>query len=320
MSRLFGPTVRDFSKSESGREFLSRNFAFENFPSPRIPFLSVCRFNDPAMLGSAVDQLTILLIMRLNPKFQFDENILKTRIVRRNKVEKSIRSYLSNGEISDALLEYLFYFGKACQNHFSTTRSRAKINKEGLQDFASELRKIHEQAAKMNWAVQSFFHRGSLIDLENFAVSADLILDSELIEIKTVQQIQHHSEHVAQLFAYFLVSQAPLRKQQDFQINSLGIFYARQGVHLRHSVTELVRFPMGQLKRIAFDFLVKYQAWQDAHKWKDFSKSQIDHVINSHFNSMLRAVVPRPPWLEKALRHASGSKRVKIPDEFLLER
>jgi len=76
---------------------------------------------------------------------------------------------------------------------------------------------------------------------------------------------------------------------------------------------------MNRLKRVAFDFLVEYQTWRDASEWKNFSKSQIEREINSKFNSMMRAVVPRPPWLEKALKYASGSKRIAIPDSFLVD-
>ena len=50
--------------------------------------------------------------------------------------------------------------------------------------------------------------------------------DHALIEIKAVQSGCHHERHLGQLFAYYLVSQAPVERVHPFEIKQLAIYYA----------------------------------------------------------------------------------------------
>jgi hypothetical protein len=317
MSGTFGRTIRDFSKSVVGQELLSRYFWFERFPGPHpSELIQFPQFTDPNLLGAAVDLMLALLVERRNPQFRFDRPAV-TLPDRRTRAGKAIRAYMSGGEVSDEFLNLLIRCGARRQRSFSQLPTIRKPRPS--DDLRVALRRVHDSASRFDWTVRQFLYRGFLTSSTLLSAEADLILDSTLVEVKTVKDIKHHQEHTSQLLAYYLVSQAPVVKQRDFRIDHLGIYYSRQGQFLKCPVSHLIRFPVARLKRCAFDYLVEFQFWRECPAPIGLSKSSTEHLRNLSLRQLLMEVSPSAPWIAEALKRGPKSKRITVPDSFLLD-
>jgi len=69
---LFGPTVRDFSKSEEGRKCLEALFDYEALPKPNLTRVPSSPDLAKDILGRAFEYLLQLLIERQNPNFRLN--------------------------------------------------------------------------------------------------------------------------------------------------------------------------------------------------------------------------------------------------------
>jgi CRISPR/Cas system-associated exonuclease Cas4 (RecB family) len=235
---------------------------------------------------------------------------------------------MTRGELSDGLLDYLVRSAVAHQKSYSIKHGRGK--KIPFIEFQTALKALHTIAIRLDWSAKRLLYHGFLTSLSNFAVRADLIVDDTLVEVKTTKDAQHHSEHVAQLLAYYLVSQSPTRKPCEFQVEELAIYYARHGVFVKRAVAPLLRFPRKHLKRVAFNFLVGFEVWRDYGRLTDVSAERMSKFSDTSFNQTLKAVYPRPDWLAARLEMEAArvqnanaanrrSNKILIPDGFLVD-
>jgi hypothetical protein len=302
---VFGPTVRDYSKSREGRECLETLFKYEALPKPNLPSAPSSAGLSKDILGRAFEYLLQLLIERLNPGFRFESPFQQRLRDGRTKEARSVKHYLQTGEVGDDLLRYLVSLAKERQKAFRITPSKSKrVDQYHLN---AELRRIHGLALALQWRVTSVFHRGWLSNGRVFTAEADLLIDTSLIEIKATEDARRHEEHESQLFAYFLVSQAPVEKPRPLVIDHLGIYYARHGVLLAKSVEELIRFPLSTACRVAFDFWTAFSKWRTAKS----RGTEADAALISNYAllDVLRELDPRPEWAAETL--ANPYTRVK---------
>ena len=327
-SRSHGATIRDYAKSQKGKAFLNEHFNLAKFSRPNlscaVELSSEC---NPNVLGVAFDQLLLFLLQRQSDGVEFEHPLFRVLPDRRCREARNIKHYLTSGKLSDELLDNLVQSAVAHQKSYLPKRGRPK----GISfiEYRTALKSLYDLAMRFSWSAKQFLYHGSLADF--FAVSADFIMDDILVEVKTTKDAHRHSEHIAQLLAYYLVSQSPTRKSHEFQINELAIYYARHGECLRQPVAPLLRFPKKHLKRVAFDFLVGFQFWSDYGCLDGISTRQTREFSDASFNRMLKAVYPRPDWLtdifeaEDSQNQKTGltlrrSRRIQIPDDFLIEK
>ena len=160
---------------------------------------------------------------------------------------------------------------------------------------------------------------------------ADLILDETLFEIKTTRDARCHAEHVAQLLAYYLTSQSPVRKRDTLAINELAIYYARHGFFVKYPIFDLMRFPPRLLVKVAFDFLAEFEFWRICRTLSGLSATQTKALRDASFNETLKSVYPRPAWLLAVLelksipspliflvRPKTRIRRINVPIGFLI--
>jgi hypothetical protein len=328
-SRPFGATIRDYAKSQAGKAFLSEQFNLGEFSCPplqrAVEFPSAC---DPNILGAAFDQLLLFVVERQSKSLKFEHPLLRSLPDRRCSEARNIKRYMTSGELSNGLLDYLVRSAVAHQKSYSIKHGRGKTIP--FIEFQTALKSLHDIAIRLDWSAKQLLYHGFLTSLSNFAVRADLILDDTLVEVKCTKDAQHHSEHVAQLLAYYLVSQSPTRKPCEFQIDELAIYYARHGVLVKRAVASLLRFPKKHLKRVAFDFLVGFEFWREYGRLTEVSAGRMSKFSDTSFNQTLKAVYPRPDWLaarleseaarvQKANAATRQSNRILIPDGFLVE-
>jgi hypothetical protein len=226
-NRPFGSTIRDFSKSLSGREFLDRHFDFSRFPAPELP--EPIAFDSPldsGVLGTAFDQLLLLMVERQNHDFPDWKNTWQHLPNRRNSDACIIKAYLEKGIIGNGLLDYFIRNSQRKQRSFARTSTRGRPASSSALRCA--LHGLHDVAVAMSWSVHRHLARGFLVYSTALAASADLVMDETLVEIKVVKDAAYHSEHVAQLLAYYLTAQAPVHKPRQLIVEHLAIYYARQ--------------------------------------------------------------------------------------------
>ena len=300
---LFGLTVRDFSKSQEGRGNLQELFIYNAIPRPNLTRVSSDRVFDKNILGRAVEYLLQLLIERQNQNFEFGFPLKRHFGDSRTKEAKEIKKYFASGELTDRLLGCLISLGKKRQKAFQRVPSKSKRDdKDGLK---AELRRIHQLGSVLKWNVKDSFYQGWLTDGRVVTAQADLIIDTSLLEVKTVEDARKHDEHLSQLFCYFLLSQAPMRKSGAFKIDELGIYYARHGVLVKQSIPALVQFPLSRVTKIAFDFAVKFSQWR--------TRKELQQEDNNYAMwQIVQELYPRPAWVAKIVeRH-----RKKMQENF----
>jgi hypothetical protein len=265
-----------------------------------------------------VDQMLLLLVEQRNRGFPFISPEKERLADGRCRASRAIKAYLSTGEMTDTLLDQLIRSAARRQRSFSITRTVQKPRPSDA--LRCVLRRIHDSASQFDWTVQQFFYHGFLTSSSLISAEAYLILDSTLAEVKTVADTSHHLEHMSQLLAYYLVSQAPVAKPCNFQIDHLGLYYPRQGQFLKCAVLQVIRFPLGRLTRIAFDFLAEFQLWRECSNPADHSTAWVQRVRNIGLRQVLMEVRPRIPWIVRALKATRDTKPIIIPEDFLLNR
>ena len=321
---MFGPTVRDFSKSQEGRESLQALFNYDAIPSPNLTRISNDTACDKNVLGRAVEYLLQLLIERQNQKFELGFPLKRHFGNSRTKEAKEIKNYFASGELTDSLLDCLISLGKKRQEAFQRDRSKSQKNdKDGLK---TELRRIHQLGSILKWNIKDSFYQGWLTDGRVVTAQADLIIDTSLLEVKTVEDARKHDEHLSQLFCYFLLSQAPMRKLGAFKIDELGIYYARHGVLVKQNIPALVQFPLSHVTKIAFDFAVKFSQWR--------TRKELQREDNNYAMwEVVKELNPRPAWVTKIVekhnrkfvpetfftRKPIQIPKINLPKNFLLE-
>lgn len=177
----------------------------------------------------------------------------------------------------------------------------------------------------LKWNIKDSFYQGWLTDGRVVTAQADLIIDTSLLEVKTVEDARKHDEHLSQLFCYFLLSQAPMRKLGAFKIDELGIYYARHGVLVKQSIPALVQFPLSRVTKIAFDFAVKFSQWRTR---KELQREDSNYALWE----VVKELNPKPAWVTKIVeKHSKNIQenfhsrklpqipKVNLPKNFLLE-
>ena len=316
------PTIRDFSKSREGRLYLGTLFDFEALPPP---ILDICPTNkevNKAVLGRALELALQLVIQRQNRNFDFEISFERGKPDFRTKKGRESKYYLDSGELTGTLLSRVIDLANKQQKSFLVERSRSKFR--ATDALKEELQRVHDVASKLDWSIKKLFFQGR-ISSGFVAANADLILDRCLIETKTTQDAKRHSEHLSQLFTYYLLSQAPVRRSRSFEIDQVGIYYARHGVLIKESVSNLATFPMERIKRVAFDFMLEFSRW----KRRKIGNADEDLTERSAIIEALREVDPPPEWARTALanpykevrtRQSSyvTPRKIQLPSNFLL--
>jgi hypothetical protein len=187
---------------------------------------------------------------------------------------------------------------------------------------------MHQLASKIDWRIEKSFQQDWLTSGHLMTVKPDLVLDKKLLEVKAVKDSKHHNEFLSQLFSYFMMSQSS--QKHPILLNEIGIYYARHGVLTKNKITEVVRFPMAQLKRVAFEFEVEFQYWRDrihpSQPNPQMSPKQIERRRWMSFNEVLSSIHPKPDWLVKALekrfkttKQGLVPQQIQIPANFLID-
>jgi len=303
-------------------------FDYKALPSPNLARIPSNADFAKDVLGRAFEYLLQLLIERQNPEFEFEFPFSRRFRDARTKEARDVKRYMESGEPTDDLLDCLISLGNERQKVFKASGSRSKrVVRDGLK---TELRRIHALASNFRWDIANYFYRGWLTDGRIFTAEADLLLDTALIEVKAAEDARRHAEHESQIFAYFLLSQAPAHKSGPFAVDELGIYYARHGVLIRQRVTELVRFPLNRVTRVAFDFWVEFSRWRTRKSRGEDQKSDANLLNNYAMLDVVGELWPRPEWAAKALsnpykeiKSRSGSyvtpRQILLPHDFLLE-
>jgi hypothetical protein len=322
-SRSFGLTVRDFSKTKAGRDFLTSKFKFEAFPQPNFPALPENKELSSNLLGATFDYLLRLLIESRNTNYKFEAPLNKEC-----KPARAVKEYYKNGILNDALLDSLISLGEKRQRSFASSTNGNNL--AASTALKNELRRIHELAQKLDWRIKTLFQVGWLASGGCMAAQPDLILDCNLYEVKSTKDASHHDEHLAQVFSYYLMTQAPIQKRSQLVLNKIGIYYARHGALVKNKISEAIRFPLIHLKRVAFDFMVEFQYYRDRvhsfQKSDNFPKAELEARQRFSFNDVLKQIHPKPAWLEKSLKErfqytqdGVAEQRIKIPQNFLID-
>ncbi len=295
---------------------MEKLFDYNAFPNPNLsPIPSDVVGVTNNLLGRTFEFILQLVIERQNPNFEF-ETPFRPFGNSTAKKAREIKGYLESGELTDGLIDLMISLAQERQKSFQLISSRAKPTaSDGLKD---ELRRLHKVASNTKWVIKNSFYKGWLTDGRSATAEADMIIDASLIEIKTVKDTRKHDEHLSQLFSYFLLSQAPMRKNGALAIGELGIYYARHGKLIKQNVSTLVRFPLSCVKRVAFGFVVEFLRYQ----LRDDDRAIFEALKELH---------PRPEWFAKILqkRQANSLKafksgvfaktpRIVLPKDFLL--
>jgi hypothetical protein len=304
---LFGPTVRDFSKSHEGRQCLEALFKYQAFPKPKLIPIKNNGVFSKNILGRTFEYLLLLLIERQNKDFDFEFPMKERLRGSKNKVARNIKHYFTYGELTENLLDTLTLLGEKKQKSFQLANSKSK--RDPSNHFKVELRRIHELASILKWTIKDSFYEGWLTDGRMATAKADLIVDSKLIEVKTTEDGQKHDEHLSQLFSYFLLSQAPMRLLGAFTIDEVGVYYSRHGVLVQQNVAELVRFPLNRAAKNAFDFVVEFSRWRTKKTHGD---------DNWALREAVSELCPRPDWATQIL--SNPSRKISLPENFLLKK
>jgi hypothetical protein len=325
-NRPFGATIRDFSKTAVARQFLNSKFRFDAIPHPNLSPIGADENVPPNLLGATFDYLLLLLIERCNPNFIFQVSFSRKLKDGRSKSARALKDYFKTGTLSDALIDELILHGEARQKSFQqSSRGNKLIISDSLR---IELRRMHQLAEKIDWQIEKSFQQGWLTGGHLMNAIPDVVLDSRLIEVKAVKDAKHHDEYLSQVFSYYIMFQFS-QKRHAVSLDDVGLYYARHGVLVKNKITEIIRFPLAHLKRIAFDYEVEFQYWRDkVHPLQpnlQMSATELEQRRWMSFNNVLSSIHPKPDWLERALkkrfkRTKQGvvPQQIKIPKDFLI--
>ena len=154
---LFRPTVRDFSKSKEGRQWLEALFNYNALPNPKPTCISSNAEIAKNLLGKAFEYLLQLVIERQNPSFEFEVPFKRHFGDARTKKVREIKHYFESGEPTDALLDLVISFAQERQKAFQIVRSRSK--RAVQEELKCELRRIHILASNLKWTIKDSFYQ-----------------------------------------------------------------------------------------------------------------------------------------------------------------
>jgi hypothetical protein len=316
------PTIRDFSKSREGREHLSGLFNYDSWPRPSLRSILPNRQISATVLGRAFEIVLRLLIERLNSEFNFPVSLKERELVSRSKHRCLLDDFRRTGELTDDLANHVLRLANLQQKSFKTSRINTKF--QPGDEEVIELRRMYELALRHGWQIQCSFHSGKVAG-GFVAAEVDLLMDGRLIEIKSVENDAKHDEHLSQLFSYFLLTQAPIRSFGSFDVEELGIYYARHGVLVTRPVATLLRFLPQSMKRVAFDFILKFSCWKHMKGCDASDAAECDFAERLALIETLREVRPTPTWAREALKNSfvrsqsghQSPQRIILPNDFL---
>jgi len=301
-------------------------FCYDALSKPNLFSCPTDKNINKAVLGRGFEIVLQLEIERQNPNFAFQTPIRHQFTNFRAKRIREYNQYRQSGQITDAFLEYIISIASKRQQSFLLFDSGTKPTVASA--LKTELRRIHELAAKLNWLISNSFFSGSLAG-GFVAAEADLILDSTLIEIKTTEDAARHNEHLSQLFGYYLISQAPIRSSKVIVVEELGIYYARHGHMIKQRVTNFAKFPQHKLKRAAFDFMLAFSNWSARKLGEANHDTNESRLKRQALVAVLQQMPAEYEWARKTLlehynevrnmRTKTGSLRdISVPKDFLL--
>jgi hypothetical protein len=184
-NRPFGPTVRDFSKTPTARNFLTTKFKFEAIPRPNLSMLQTGEDIPTNLLGATFDYLLLLLIESCNRDFKFEVSFNENFRDGRSKLGRALKDYLKTGTLNDVLIDELISYGEGHQKSFQRSSHRNKLT---ISDsLRNELRRMHLLATKIDWHITKSFHQGWLTSGGCMTGLPDAILDNSLFEVKAVK-------------------------------------------------------------------------------------------------------------------------------------
>lgn len=252
-------TVRDFAKAKEGKEFLRQHFDFSKFPAPKLGSpVELFKGCDAAVVGTAFDILLPLLICRQN-KLKIDPEAQRLYWLS----TKELRTFNKSIELPETFLNLAIK--RAFESHRSFSWATKSPRSRSNQSLREALRLLSKLAGSIKWETVNV----SRASLGTFA-SLDLLLDRTAVEVKTVKDAGHHSEHTAQLISYHLLSRLPSVKKEGVVIDSIGVYYARHGVLTTTSIDDLRRSEKEDLDAVAAKLYESFIRWAVNKRYADY--------------------------------------------------
>lgn len=272
-------------------------------PPPKLSPLVPVRSEHPRRVGTAFDYLLRFHLQSVNPTAQgdrwvaesgvyslsyvrvgsgidpleyFDNPALQERTALAHKCLEEARffhrDYLSTGLLRDDLLvstlrlAELDVIYRAGQDYVSWD-----VLESANSNDVADLRALYEVAQKINWRAEKACFLNPTFNTASPLVGgadADVILDSQLIDIKTTKDIKLDKHYLYQLVGYYLLllldgvtnpgkgggaDEAILYAETISEITELSIYFSRFG-HL-HKIRADELMPPNQLKTFALRFV-----------------------------------------------------------------
>ncbi|MDX1951064.1 MAG: hypothetical protein SFY81_02705 [Verrucomicrobiota bacterium] len=187
---------------------------------------------DVQVIGTSFDNLFPLLIHRRNQIFPVRSNLIFEWLS-----PKQLRDSCKADSLTDVVLNQTIKHAIEKQRSFAYSPTTARPRPS--DNLRRVLRLLCEHAEALPWQASETLFRGSFAS----CVDLDLLIDRTIIEVKTVKDAGHHSEHAAQLFAYYLISGLSVKREKKLIIEKVAIYYGRHGVLAAAPVSALMRFP-----------------------------------------------------------------------------
>lgn len=233
----------------------------ETFPSPKLSIKGNLKAppltQNYSLVGTAFDYLLRFYLEKatneaITKEWIAEESLKRLEEQNRHKEIKKIilaarkehKKYLTTGELSDQLLKTtlllakvdLFYrIGKLDEN-------LEKIDPKDIQDLRNliNLVDLKQFQARSVCLLNPCFNENKNITVSS---DADIVIDSKLIDIKTIKQLQLEERTYHQLIGYYILSQINgfNGSKKPLSIKQLSIYFSRYG--------KLVNFPIPLVRK-----------------------------------------------------------------------
>jgi hypothetical protein len=222
-----------------------------------------------AVVGTAFDYLLRFLVERLNPSCHTERWVAETAVeetfplitrdasVRRkaqgllNEAKRAHQEYMVEGVISDnfiragvnlAYLDFAFRGGQPHPNMGEVDRADMSDLKRLLQ-IAPMPSFVAKQICILN---PTFGYGSSVVG----GADADLLIDGNLIDVKTTQKMKVEKRHLDQLVGYYLLSKIGgiVGDVKGQEIDKLSVYFSRHGQFASFSSDAIRKSP--RLKKV----------------------------------------------------------------------
>jgi hypothetical protein len=248
------------------------------------------------VVGTAFDYLLRFLVERLNPRCHTERWVAETAVeetfplitrdasVRRkaqallDEAKRAHQEYMVEGVISDnfiragidlAYLDFAFRGGQPHPNMGEVERADMNDLKRLLQ-IAPMPSFVAKQICILN---PTFGYGSSLVG----GADADLLIDGNLIDVKTTQKMKVEKRHIDQLVGYYLLSRigGMVGDVKGQEIDKLSVYFSRHGQSVSFSTDIIRKNP--HLKKVMEWFVDEVQkAFPQDRVWNLDRQTQVD--------------------------------------------